>query len=355
MSCHATGRKTGWGLLLGVAAAAAVVAIVSASEPPPSVGGFWPTAASALAVSLVVLFAFLSGGAAHRRLSEAMHEDWGAMRAVLSAIPDGLLVVRDGRICSVNRRFCEMLGYDREELLGVSMPFPFWPPEHRHELDAWHSALQQQAHAAGELTLVRLDGERVHVAVAGRRVDTDTDAPRYIVTVRDLSSSRRRELRLAELSCRDPHTGLPDHMELESLLGRAVRHAIAHEEHLSLVFAEVSVGGSASPGVFGRPEAIVAIARLQELIRADDVLARTGDAELAWVLPETDAHGAVGAIARARMALSSVPGVALTVGICDLATAGDAIALCAFADRALVEARDQGVGGTAQYVTVATA
>jgi PAS domain S-box-containing protein len=348
-------RWTAWGLLLGLSVAAAVVATLGLEQPSRTAGASWPTVAAALGVSFVVLFAFVAGGAATRRLSEAMHEEWGAMRDVLSAIPDGLLVVRDGRICSVNRRLCDMLGYERSALVGASAPFPFWPPEHRHELDEWHAALEHRADAAGELTLVRRDGERLHVALAGRRVDGDADPPRYVVTVHDVSSSRRRELRLAELCGRDSHTGLPDHAHFEGLLAGAVRRAMAHEEHLSLVLAEVTVGGTAAPGVFGRPEALVAVARLQGVIRADDVLARTGDAELAWVLPETDAHGAVGAVARARMALASVPGVSLTVGVCDLATAGDAIALCAFADRALVEARGQGVGGTAQYAAVVAA
>jgi hypothetical protein len=41
--------------------------------------------------------------------------------------------------------------------------------------------------------------------------------------------------------------------------------------------------------------------------------------------------------------------VTLTVGICDLTTAGDVFALYAFADRALALARAQGAGGTAEY------
>ena len=347
-------RRSEWGLLLGLSATAAVVTTVGLEQPSRTAGVSWPTVAAALGVSFVVLFAFLAGRAASPGLSE-VYEELGAMHDVLTAIPDGLLVVRDGRICSVNRRLCDMLGYERSALVGASVPFPFWPPEHRHELDAWHAALEHRADAAGELTFVRRDGERLHVALAGRRVDGDADPPRYVVTVHDVSSSRRRELRLAELCGRDPSTGLPDHAHFEDVLAGAVRRAIAHEEHLSLVLAELTVGGTAAPGVFGRPEAIVAVARLKRLIRADDVLARTGDAELAWVLPETDAHGAVGAVARARTALASLPGVALTVGICDLATAGDPLALCAFADRALVEARGQGVGGTAQHATVAAA
>ena len=344
-------------MLLGVSLAAAVVAIAAMSGAVPSGAAVWSTTAAVVGLSLTGLFAFLSGWATHRRRAEAMYGEWAATREVLAALPDGLFVVGEGRICSVNQRACEMLGFDRGELVDATVPFPFWPPELRHELDAWHAALVCQRDLTGELTFCRRNGERIHVAVAGRRIgaDADGDEPKYLVTVRDVSASRRRELRLAALCHRDPHTGLPDHAELERLLGAAVRRATTHQEQLSLVLVELSVGGSASSSVFGRPEALVAVERLRELARADDVIARTGDAELAWVLPETDAHGAVGAVARARMALASLPGVVLTVGICDLAAAGDAITLCAFADRALAEARGQGLGGTAQYAAIAAA
>jgi len=271
-----------------------------------------------------------------------------AARELLSAIPDGLVLVQDGRVRSVNRRLCDLLGFEREELVGQPQPFPFWPPEHRHELETWHERLEREAELEGELTFRRRNGERVHVAVAGRRVARDGGAPRHVLTVRDMSSSRRRERRLAELCGRDPQTGLHDHVEFEVRLGSAVRRATAYGETLTLVLAELTVDGQTGGG-FGRPEALVAVERLQELARVDDVLARTGASELGWILPATDMHGGVGAVARARAALASLPGLALTVGICDLAAAGDALALCAFADRALAEAREQGIGGTAQY------
>jgi PAS domain S-box-containing protein len=347
-----SGEPPRWGtatrLLVGTLAVGAL-AVGAWMALGLSLPAWWPAGVAALAIASIVLVAFLSGHSARGRRETELHEEWQSVRAVLAAIPDGLLLLRDGRISSVNRRLCEMLGFGRDELLGAASPFPFWPPEHRHELDAWHAALEHTAVAEGELTFARRDGERLHVAVAGRRVEDEPDGPRYLVSVRDVSASRRRELRLAELCGRDPHTGLPDQPELERLIGGAVRRAVAHDEHLSLALIEVTVDGGGGRGVFSRPETILAISRLLETIRADDVLARCGDGELAWLLSETDAHGSVGAVARARTALAAVPGVELTVGISDLATAGDSMMLYAFADRALVEARKQGAGGTSTY------
>ena len=354
MSAAAVTRTKEELLLLVSSVAGIAIAGVSARDAVPiDIGPILGTAA-ALGVAGASAFAYWLSRVARGAAARNGDGDLVAARELLSAIPDGLLLVQDGRVRSVNRRLCELLGFERAELVGEAQPFPFWPPELRHELEAWHESLERHGELEGELTLRRRNGERLHVAVAGRRVRDDSGSLRHVLTVRDMSSSRRRERRLAELCGRDPETGLHDHLEFEQLLGSAVRRAIAYGETLTLVLLELSVDGHAG-GVFGRPGALVAVERLQEVSRVDDVLGRTGDGELAWILPRTDMHGGVGAVARARTALASLSEVGLTAGICDLATAGDPLALCAFADRALIQAREQGVGGTAQYRAAAAA
>jgi hypothetical protein len=134
-----------------------------------------------------------------------------------------------------------------------------------------------------------------------------------------------------------------------------VRRAIAGDENVTLVLAEMGLDGGVGGGVLQRPEGLVAVERLRSLARAGDELARTRENEIAWILPGTDAHGGIGAVARARTALAELGRVTLTVGICDLTTAGDLFALYAFADRALAVARTQGPGGTAEYRPTAPA
>ena len=72
---------------------------------------------------------------------------------------------RDGEICSVNRSLCELLGFERDELLGTRAPFPFWPPEHRHERRglARGARRARRAHVASS-TFRRRQGDRVRAA-----------------------------------------------------------------------------------------------------------------------------------------------------------------------------------------------
>ena len=337
-------------LLLLVSGMATVVAVVFAREAAPESLALWLATAAALALALTGLFAFWFGGAARRRLEESLHAESEAVRNLLSAIPDGLMLVRDGEICSVNRSLCELLGYEREELLGTRAPFPFWPPEHRHDVEAWHADLVARGELASELTFRRRHGDRVRLLVSGCVVDDLDGSPRHLLTVRDVSTSHRRMRRLTELAARDPETGLLDRREFEERLGSAVRRAIEGGTNVTVVLADIAVHGRVGDGVFGRPEAHLAVEQLSRLARAGDELARTDDGELGWILPDTDGAGGVEAVARWRAELSEIGGVRLTAGVCDLASSGDAFSLYALADRALAAARRNCPGATEQHL-----
>ena len=320
-------------LLLAISVTAAAAAILSVREAAPPRPGLWVASAAALALALTGVFAVWFGGAARRRLTQSLHGDWDAARTLLSAIPDGLVLVRDGRIVSVNRSLCDLLGFDRRELLEQAHPFPFWPPEHRHEIEAWHSELEVRGEHGSELTFCHRRGDRIRVLVAGRVVDDDSASPRQLVTVRDASASHRRERRLTELSARDPETGLLDRREFEERLGHAVRRARKSGTNVTVVLAQIATGGRAVDGVLEQPEE----------------LARTGDCEIGWILPETDGAGGIEAVSRWRSEIADVGDVTLTAGVCDLAGAGDALSLYALADRALADASRKGQGETVAY------
>jgi PAS domain S-box-containing protein len=345
----AVGRTREEVLLLAVSATAVAVAAVALRQATPGSPGLWLAAAAALALAATAAFAFWFGGAVRRTLAESLHGEWDAARTVLAALPDGLLLVREGEICSVNRRLCVLLGFDREELLRATAPFPFWAPEHQHEAEAWHARLVASGEAEGEVTLRHRRGDRIRVHLSGRVVPDGRGVTRQLIVVRDVSASHRRERRLTELAARDPETGLFDRREFEARLGDAVRRALRSGTSVTVVLAELIVHGRTGPGAFTRPEALLAVEHLRRLVRADDDLARTGEAELAWILRETDADGGVEALERWRTGLEDVDGVELTAGVCDLGGSGDALALYALADRALAAARRRGPGAIERH------
>ncbi len=102
-------------------------------------------------------------------------------------------------------------------------------------------------------------------------------------------------------------------------------------------------------------EILVRVARcLSDATRAEDILARVGGDEFAWILPETVGEEAVRAVERARTAMSQggdeLPRVTLSAGICDTRYTADPTELVRLADRALYSSKENGRDQVRLYV-----
>ena len=126
-----------------------------------------------------------AGGTTHRELFES--------------VSDGLVVhhPETGEICDVNDRFCEMNGYDREDLLGETVD-AITPPDLTYE-DATERirAAREEGPQLFEWRNRTADGETFPVEVHLSVVEID-GAERVLGSVRDISERRRTERRLSE-------------------------------------------------------------------------------------------------------------------------------------------------------------
>ena len=261
MRGRSLGRRWEEYLLLLVSAGAGAVAVVTAPEAVSARPVLSAATALALALSLSTGCLFWLAGAARRAAVQAPQGDDDAARRVLAGLPDGLVLLDGGRVASVNRAFCDLVGYGRDELVGAAPPFPFWPPEHKHELERWQAQLPAGEARAEQLTLLHRDGSRVPVLVAGSPVASLARQECQVLTVRDVSHGYRRERRLAELCWRDPETALLDERGFDQRVRDVVRSALADGTNPSVVV--VALDGPRWSGVLGSPEALLLIDRLQ--------------------------------------------------------------------------------------------
>jgi putative nucleotidyltransferase with HDIG domain len=88
--------------------------------------------------------------------------------------------------------------------------------------------------------------------------------------------------------------------------------------------------------------------RLTSCVRRDEMIARIGGEEFAWILPESNLQSAAEAIERARRTVSATPmpqgiAISLSAGVCDLETAHESSEeLVRMADSALYWAKSHG-------------
>ena len=84
--------------------------------------------------SLAMLWRFsrqrFSAEAERDRTVSALADESNFRRAMEDSISTGMRVIDlRGNITYVNRAFCTMVGFDESELVGISAPYPYWPPE----------------------------------------------------------------------------------------------------------------------------------------------------------------------------------------------------------------------------------
>jgi diguanylate cyclase (GGDEF)-like protein/putative nucleotidyltransferase with HDIG domain len=190
---------------------------------------------------------------------------------------------------------------------------------------------------------------------------TRTDAPppedaiallhRIAETVGVAVTAEETRHRLAGQALTDPLTGLPNQRAFQDRLAVEVARSRRYGRPVSLAILDLDNFkqlNDAHGHPIGDAVLIEVGRRLTGCIRSDEMIARIGGEEFAWILPESDISSSAEAIERARRAVSSTPmpqgfGISLSAGVCDLATAdGSSDELVRMADSALYWAKSHG-------------
>ena len=193
---------------------------------------------------------------------------------------------------------------------------------------------------------------------ARRFTPRDLGAARSLASIAELAlaNARLHSLTLRHLAdaearaATDPLTGLANHRVFHERLRAEVERARRHGRPLALAlfdldhFKEVNDRHGHQAG----DEVLVETARrLAAQARPEDLLARIGGEEFAWLLPEGDSLNAWQAAERAREAVKASPfgfgeRLTLSAGVAELAQAADASGLVRLADGALYWAKAHG-------------
>jgi diguanylate cyclase (GGDEF)-like protein/PAS domain S-box-containing protein len=276
--------------------------------------------------------------------------------SILAAIGVGYLVSHERRIVEINETLCRILGFRRDELIDLEMPWPFTPPEGEEISYAMAQRMTAEALATGfsepvELPMMRKDGSRFmgEVVISPARA-AGGEILGWVSTIRDVSKRRDYEIELERLATHDALTGLANRRLFDVRLDQEMADAIRYNRSLAVAILDLDRFKEVNDQ-FGHPAGDRALSdtakRLQRVLRRGDLLARVGGEEFAWILPEVHSHGAWAAVERARHAIGDQPfegigQMTISVGVALRGEVADATVLYEHADESLYRAKREG-------------
>ena len=111
-----------------------------------------------------------------------------------------------GRILYVNQAFARMLGYRVDELIGLTTPFPYWPPDQQEALSRVHAGIISHGTTdeGVEVQFAHRNGQRIDVLIHEAPLTTASgEQIGWMSSVLDISERKRAQRKIGRASCRE--------------------------------------------------------------------------------------------------------------------------------------------------------
>jgi len=224
-----------------------------------------------------------------REMERALKIKEEQYRKIFETAPIGIILEDGlGNILEVNDSFCEMSGYDKEELIGSNV-LDFLVPE-KYKDKAHHNIRRILAGERLEYTGTSINkwGEKYYVHFNETRVSLPQGGKGILSLQRDVTELKEKEEKLKYLSYHDDLTGLYNRYYLQEEMRRLnTKRQLPH----SLIMADVN-GLKIVNDTYGHEHGDEFLCRvaeiLQDNIREEDLVARWAGDEFVVLLPKTN-------------------------------------------------------------------
>lgn len=209
-------------------------------------------------------------------------EERARLEALANATFEGLVLVRDTVVAETNKRFLDMVGLSREDLIDT--------PLCKLGLDD-KSASTLRAMENGDQKTCQLrmkSGSDITVQVQARGMDYEGE-PSLILAFRDISSEERTRARIMHMAHHDALTGLPNRARFRESLEHELERAWVSHDEVALLFFDLDrfkevndVHGHAAGDAL-----LVAVAeRILDSLPEGAIASRLSGDEFAVILPK---------------------------------------------------------------------
>jgi diguanylate cyclase (GGDEF)-like protein/PAS domain S-box-containing protein len=229
-----------------------------------------------------------------KRIYKDLRESEERYRRLVETMNDGLLVQSQDRFTYVNNRLCQMLGYDREEMIG--RPLYDFLKETNQEIMAEQLARRSRGERKYyEIAWTGKSGNRVHTIVSPEPVfDDEGNYQGSFAVVTDIGERKQLEERLSEMSLHDELSGLYNRRGFLTLADQQLRMARRMKRKMFLLFIDLDRMKWIND-TLGHQEgdrALQEVAHiLKDTFRESDVIARIGGDEFVVLLLESSDSG----------------------------------------------------------------
>jgi len=190
--------------------------------------------------------------------------------------------------------------------------------------------------------------ETTNSALVPRHAESGIEGLAELASLAIANDDARR--RLESAASTDPLTGLANRRTFDERLRHELVRSGRAGQPLSLVLADIDhfkMVNDTHGHLVGDQVLVEVAARLTELARMGDLVARVGGEEFAWILTETDAGDAIAAAERARVAIRETPfpevgSLTISLGVSTAIERSDADRLVGQADDALYWVKQNG-------------
>ena len=225
---------------------------------------------------------------AEKRADEALRQSERDYRQLFENAHDAILIfaVDDEKILEVNQRACELYGFDRSELVGMSLELltkdvPLGKARIRE-------TLERGMHRAFETVHRRRDGTEMVIEVNAAVLE-HRGVTAVLSINRDITERRAMEQTIRAMAFHDPLTGLPNRKLLSDRLELALAQAHRGKRAMAVLFLDLDGFKSVNDG-WGHAQGDALLrdvaVRLAGALRTGDTVARIGGDEFTVLIPE---------------------------------------------------------------------
>ncbi len=262
------------------------------------------------------------------------------------------------RVHEVNKAFCSITGYAREEILGESVMALCSGPQENGLYEGIWDTVRNRGSWRGELWQRKKNGEVYPQWLSVSAVaDERGEINRFVAIFSDITPMKKTEAQLYRLAHYDSLTGLANRSHFLDLLSRALKNARRKKETLAVLFIDLD-SFKAVNDILGHRAGDQLLQetakRIQRCVRETDTVARMGGDEFTIILSNLQSSEKVAPIAHKLIQRIAEPvvierrevRVTSSIGIALLADdAADPDRLIQNADLAMYRAKSRGKNG----------